>query len=75
VRERPQAKARIQLMGDGKMKRTTLLTLALAAFGFAGSALAGDDVLPPAQLPEPGVLALLAVGVVAAVAVRLRGRK
>jgi len=57
------------------MKRTTLGMLALAAFGFAASALAGDDILPPALLPEPGVLALLAVGVVAAVAVRLRGRK
>jgi len=57
------------------MKRTTLGMLALAAFGFAASALAGDDITPPALLPEPGVLALLAVGVVAAVAVRLRGRK
>jgi len=56
------------------MKRTTLGMLALAAFGFAASALAGDDINPIA-LPEPGVLALLAVGVAAAVAVRLRGRK
>ena len=57
------------------MKRTTLGLLALAAYGFAASAFAGDDIITPIVLPEPGVLALLAVGVAAAVAVRLRGRK
>ena len=57
------------------MKRTTLGWPALAAYGFAATAFGGDDITPPAVLPEPGVLALLAVGVAAAVAVRLRGRK
>lgn len=57
------------------MKRTTLGMLALAAYGFAASAFAGEDFPPPALLPEPGVLALLAVGIVAVVVVRLRGRK
>ncbi len=56
------------------MKRTTLGMLALAAYGFAASAFAGEEP-PPALLPEPGVLALLAVGIAAVVAVRLRGRK
>src|SRR5436190_12072461 len=38
----------------GKMKRTTLGLLALAAYGFAASAFAGDDIITPIVLPEPG---------------------
>lgn len=55
------------------MKRTTLGMLALAAYGFAASALAGEDT--PTLIPEPGMLALIGVGLVAVVVVRLRGRK
>lgn len=58
------------------MKRTMLGLLALAAYGLAASAFAGDQQeIVVGVLPEPGVLALLGVGIVAVVAVRLRGRK
>jgi hypothetical protein len=57
------------------MKKATLGFLALTAYGFAASAFAGENFPVVGVLPEPGVLALLAVGIAAVVAVRLRGRK
>jgi hypothetical protein len=56
------------------MKIAALGVLALAASGFAASAFAGEEVVT-AAIPEPAMLGLLAVGIAAAVAIRLRGRK
>ncbi len=57
------------------MKKVTLGVLTLAAGAIAASAFAGVVIPPPTALPEPGVLGLLAAGVVAVIVVRLRGRK
>lgn len=57
------------------MKKFTMGTLGLAACGIAASSFAGVFLPPPTALPEPGVLGLLAAGVVAVVVARIRGRK
>ena len=57
------------------MKKIALGILTGATCAFAASTFAGVLIPPPAALPEPGVLGLLAAGVVAVIVVRLRGRK
>jgi len=52
-------------------KKITLSMLALAAYAFAASAMAGETT----QVPEPGTLGLMAAGIAGAVAVRLIKRK
>jgi hypothetical protein len=49
---------------------------ALASYAFSAIAFAGNGPgTPPAQVPEPGTLALLAAGIAGVVAVRLIKRK
>jgi hypothetical protein len=57
------------------VKKITLGILTVATCAFAASAFSGVQFPPPTALPEPGVLGLLAAGVVAVIVVRLRGRK
>ena len=56
------------------MKKIQLGMFALASYAFSAIAVAGD-IRPPAQVPEPGTLALLAAGIAGVVAVRLIKRK
>jgi PEP-CTERM motif len=53
------------------MNKLTLGILGLIACAVSGSAFAGT----PVQVPEPGTLGLLAAGIAAVVAIRLRGKK
>ena len=54
------------------MNKVTFGIIALAACTFASSAFAGE---PPIQVPEPGTLGLLALGLAGVAAARLTRRK
>jgi hypothetical protein len=55
--------------------RQLLMVLMMFAAPMVAFAVDDDDDLAPGVLPEPGTLALLAVGAVALVAVRKNNRK
>jgi hypothetical protein len=58
------------------VKKIQLGVLALASYAFSAIAFAGEvGTVPPTQVPEPGTLALLAIGVAGVAAVRLIKRK
>jgi hypothetical protein len=65
---------------DSEEEKQTMIRIALSAFALAATlvasiALAGEGP-PPTELPEPGTLGLLAMGVAGIVAAtRLRRRK
>jgi hypothetical protein len=56
------------------MKKISLGTLAVLA-AFTTTTAFASIVPPPTDLPEPGTLALLALGVAGIAVARLRGRK
>jgi len=56
------------------MKKLSVAGFAFLAAMVSAAAFAGDGP-PPTAVPEPGTLALLALGVAGIAAARLRGRK
>jgi hypothetical protein len=57
------------------MKKLSAAGFGLLATLISAAAFAGDTAPPPISVPEPGTLALLALGVAGIAAARLRGRK